>query len=84
MNAMTVVVKITNFIRGGNNSLSHRLFKDFLKECQAAYPDLPLHCDVRWLSAGKCLKRFFAIRKEIPLFLKEHLSKCTAELKKKV
>lgn len=79
MNAMAVVVKITNFIRGGSNSLCHRMFKVFLKECQAAYSHLPLHCDVRWLSAGKCLKQFFAIRKEIPLFLRQHCSKYSAE-----
>ncbi|XP_046142970.1 general transcription factor II-I repeat domain-containing protein 2A-like [Osmia bicornis bicornis] len=83
INAMAVVIKITNLIRGGSSSLSHRLFKVFLQECQAAYSDLPLHCDVRWLSAGKCLKQFFAIRKEIPLFLREHCNKHTAEFENK-
>lgn len=79
---MKLVTKITNLIRGGNKSLSHRKFQAFLQEVNAAYGDLLLHCEVRWLSAGKCLNRFFAIRKEIPIFLKNEVKSDTADLEK--
>ena len=42
-----------------------------LEEHNAVYTDVPLYCEIRWLSAGKCLEKFFAIRKEIFLFLQE-------------
>ncbi|XP_018562834.1 general transcription factor II-I repeat domain-containing protein 2A-like [Anoplophora glabripennis] len=38
---------------------------------------------VRWLSAKKCMKRFFAIRKEIPAFLNVYVSSDTTELEEK-
>lgn len=68
---MDKVCKITNLIRGGNRSLTHRKFKTFLDELQTEYGDLLLHSNIRWLSAGKCLVRFFKLRKEIHLFLSE-------------
>ncbi|XP_067216876.1 protein FAM200A-like [Linepithema humile] len=71
--AMQTVTKITNVIKGGKKFLSHRKFQHFLEEHNAVYTDVPLHCEVRWLSAGKCLEKFFAIRKEIFLFLQEQL-----------
>lgn len=75
--AMQTVTKIVNFIKGGNKFLSHRKFQHFLQEHNAAYTDVPLYCEVRWLSAGKCLEKFFAIRKEILLFLQEvSIAKC--------
>ncbi|XP_024880519.1 general transcription factor II-I repeat domain-containing protein 2B-like [Temnothorax curvispinosus] len=69
--AMKTVTKIINLIKGGHKFLSHRKFQHFLEEHNALYTDVPLHCEVRWLSAGKCLEKFFAIRKEIFLFLQE-------------
>lgn len=35
---------------------------------------MPLYCEVQWLSAGKCLEKFFAIRKEIFFFLQDKSS----------
>ncbi|KYN18712.1 General transcription factor II-I repeat domain-containing protein 2B [Trachymyrmex cornetzi] len=69
--AMETITKIINEIKGGHKFLTHRKFKLFLDEHKAVYTDVPLHCPVRWLSAAKCLQVFFAIRKEILLFLKE-------------
>ncbi|XP_018376582.1 PREDICTED: SCAN domain-containing protein 3-like [Trachymyrmex cornetzi] len=69
LSVMKDVTKITNIIRGGNRSLSHRKLKAFLEEVDAEYRDIPLHSEVRWLSAGKCLVRFFALRKELGEFL---------------
>lgn len=63
------VLKVINMIRGGNRALMHRQFRNFLEEIEAEYGDLVMYNQVRWLSAGNCLKRFFELRKEIPLFL---------------
>jgi len=69
--AMPTVTKIINTIKGGHKFLSHRKFQSFLEEHNAVYTDIPLYSEDRWLSAGKCLAKFFAIRKEIFLFLQE-------------
>lgn len=71
---MDTVTKVTNLIRGGNRSLNHRKFVAFLDEVDAAYGDLQLHTEIRWMSRGKCLERFFALRMEIPLFLEESIT----------
>ena len=68
---METITKIINEIKGGHKFLTHRKFKLFLEEHKAVYTDVPLHCPVRWLSAAKCLEIFFAIRKDILLFLKK-------------
>lgn len=68
---MKTVIAIVNLIRGGNKAHRHRQFIAFLDELDAEYGDLPLHCDVRWLSAGKCLSRFFSLRGEILSFLRD-------------
>ncbi|XP_072389291.1 general transcription factor II-I repeat domain-containing protein 2A-like [Diabrotica undecimpunctata] len=77
------VIKITNMIRGGNRSLLHRQLKQFLVETEAEYGDLLMYNHVRWLSAGKCMERFFAIRKVIPAFLNKYVSSDTTELEEK-
>ena len=72
--AMKVVVRIINLIRGGNRAHRHSKFITFLEELDSEIKDLSLHTDVRWLSAGgKCLKQFFSLRKEIAVFLKEEI-----------
>jgi len=63
------VVSTVNYIR--SHGLNHRQFRDFLKEIDAEFPDLPYHTSVRWLSCGKVLARFFALRIEMELFLNE-------------
>lgn len=71
---MDIVIKIINKIRGGHNALNHRRFKTFLNEFGAEYPDLVLHTDVRWLSRGKSLLRFFELRPEIITFLEIYVN----------
>ena len=66
---MSTVTKCVNFIRGGHNSSTHRQFVSFLTEVEANYNDLLLYAEVRWLSKGKCLQRFFALRKDVLNFL---------------
>lgn len=65
---MTLVVKLVNSIRA--KALQHRLFKALLAELEAAYGDLLLHADVRWLSRGKVLQRFVDLLPEIKIFLR--------------
>lgn len=76
---MATVTKITNLIRGGNRSLTHRKFLTLLEEMDSPYGDLLLHTEVRWLSRGKCLVRFFELRHEIATFLREEVTN-SAEL----
>lgn len=44
-----------------------------MEEVNAAYGDLQMHTDIRRMSRGKCLKRFFALRTELPVFLEDCL-----------
>ncbi|XP_035990536.1 general transcription factor II-I repeat domain-containing protein 2A-like [Fundulus heteroclitus] len=78
---MDWVTKVTNIIRGGNRSLCHRRLITFLDEVDAEYGDLQLHTDIRWMSRGKCLERFFALRSEIPVFLENSISAHCGKLK---
>jgi len=67
---MKKVIIIVNFIRGGNKAQRHRAFIIFLEDMVSEYGDIPLHCEVRWLSAENCLKSIFALRIEVFEFLK--------------
>jgi hypothetical protein len=57
---MDIVVSTVNFIR--KSALNHRRFQQFLLEVEAEYGDVLYHTDIRWLTRGKLLKRFFEIR----------------------
>ncbi|KYM93968.1 hypothetical protein ALC62_15413 [Cyphomyrmex costatus] len=50
---MKSVTKIINLIKGDQKFLSHRKFRNFLEEHDAIYTDVPLYCEVRWLSAAR-------------------------------
>lgn len=80
---MTTVVSVVNKIRGGHHSLTHRKFKFFLEELNAAYGDLTMYTEVRWLSRGNCLSRFFSLRNEVLRFLEEHVPN-TEDLQEKM
>ncbi|XP_077340540.1 general transcription factor II-I repeat domain-containing protein 2-like [Lithobates pipiens] len=64
---MKPVVKTINFIR--SKAMCHRQFKQFLLDIQAEYEDVLYHNDVRWLSRGSALQRFYSLKKEIGEFL---------------
>jgi len=70
--AMKLVTSITNFIRGGHKSLSHRRFKNFLQEVNATYKNLLLHCTMA--KCWKMLAILFFYKKKILQFLQEKIS----------
>ncbi|KAK0142367.1 SCAN domain-containing protein 3 [Merluccius polli] len=49
----------------------HHLLREFLEDVEANANDLLLHNNVRWLSKGNALGRFWSIRTEIAAFLKQ-------------
>ena len=65
---MAVIVRIVNYIK--SNSLNHRQFQTLLDELETEFGDVVYYCEVRWLSRANMLKRVFALRKEIEIFMK--------------
>lgn len=66
---MEIVIKTVNFLR--SRALNHRQFREFLISNDSEYEEIPFHTEVRWLSRGKVLKRFFAMRQEIASFMEQ-------------
>lgn len=64
---MKVVIKVVNFLRAG--ALNHRQFREFLSDMESQYDDVIYFTQVRWLSAGKMLKRVYDLHQEIIMFL---------------
>ena len=64
---MSKVVSSINFIK--YRPLNHGQFQEFLQDVEAEYGDLIYYCEVRWLSKGKMLKRFYDLRGEIATFM---------------
>ena len=54
---METTVSCVNFIK--SRGLSHRQFQQFLQDVELEYGDLIFHGEVRWLSKGNLLKRFY-------------------------
>ncbi|KAI7790369.1 putative general transcription factor II-I repeat domain-containing protein 2-like [Triplophysa rosa] len=64
---MKVVLSCINFIRA--NGLKHRHFQAFLAELESAHGGVLYHTEVRWLSRGRVLRRFYELLPEINAFL---------------
>ncbi|XP_023227897.1 general transcription factor II-I repeat domain-containing protein 2A-like [Centruroides sculpturatus] len=64
---MQIVVKTVNFIRA--RGLYHRQFQEFLKNIDAEYSDIVYFAEIRWLSRGQMLKRFYDLLNEIKSFM---------------
>lgn len=67
---VNTVVKTVNILRA--RGLYHREFQAFLSDVDAEYGEVLYHSDVRWLSRGSVLQRFYLLRSEIDQFLKEN------------
>ena len=67
-NVLDICVKTINLIRG--RALNHRLFKSLCQDYGSEHSVLLFHTEVRWLSRGRALIRFFELRKEVKVFLK--------------
>lgn len=65
---MDSLVKLINFMRS-HSALQHRHFKEFLSQCDSAYSDLLQHNNVRWLSKGQVIERFWLIKEHVTSFL---------------
>nr|KAF6460617.1 hypothetical protein HJG59_011522 [Molossus molossus] len=66
-NAMSTVVSCINFVkRRGYNS---RHFKELLNDLDSEHHDLIYHCEVRWLSCGNMLMRFYELQDEVKQFM---------------
>ena len=65
---MGPVIKAVNFIRA--RGLNHRQFQKFLDNLDTEHQDLAYFSEVRWLSKGSMLRRFYKLRKEVVVFLK--------------
>lgn len=68
---MSIVMKLINFLRA-SSALQNHLLRSFLTEVDAEFDDLLLHNNVRWLSKGKVLDSFRALRKEFVEFLQNN------------
>ncbi|KAG6926376.1 GTF2I repeat domain containing 2 [Chelydra serpentina] len=64
---MSVVVSIVNYIR--SRGLKHRTFRAFLEGVDAESSDLIYYTEVRWLSRGRVLQHFIALKEEVAKFL---------------
>ena len=59
-------VKTINFIK--SRALNSRLFANLCDEIESDHNKLLLHCEVRWLSKGKALKRLLLSQSEVIIF----------------
>ena len=65
---MNVVVNLVNKIR--SKALNHRKFRNLLENLHENDTDLLYYTEVRWLSRGRMIKRFFNLRHTVEAFMK--------------
>lgn len=67
--SLQFVISAVNKIR--SNSLNDRLFRQLCNENDEDFNRLLLHTEVRWLSKGACLNRFWSLLDSVLEFLQE-------------
>ena len=72
---LDMVVKIVNYIK--MRPLKRRLFTKLCAGMEAEHSSLIQHTEIRWLSRGKVLSRFYELRQELltNCFFQENLKK---------
>ena len=70
--------RIVNNIR--KNDTSHRIFQSFCAQMGNQHDILLYHTEVRWLSRGRVMSRFFQLRETIKLYLQHRNSNLAASL----
>jgi glutaredoxin-related protein len=66
-NVMEVVVASIHFIK--LRAPNHRQFKEYLADLFLDYEAVSYDCEVRWLSKGQILRRFYDLRQDIADFM---------------
>ncbi|XP_077287747.1 zinc finger MYM-type protein 6-like [Arctopsyche grandis] len=77
--SLSIVIVVINKIKP--HPLNDRLFRQLCKENDEEFQRLILHTEVRWLSKGNCLKRFYALFDTIVEFLDVNNENICIELK---
>lgn len=67
---LKTVISVVNFIK--SSPLKSRIFELLCQEMGSEYLVLLYHTEVRWLSRGNVLKRFFTLLDEVIAFLKKN------------
>ena len=60
------IMKMVIFLQS-TSALQYRLLRSFLAEIDARYDDLLFHNNVRWLSKGRVLQRFWDVKRSYTL-----------------
>jgi hypothetical protein len=66
---MDTVVKTVSLIHA--SALNHREFVALLGEIESEHGEIIYHTNLRWLSCGSLLQRFFLFVEEIKLFMEK-------------
>ena len=72
------VIKIVNFIKA--RPLNFRIFKLLCEDIGKTHKALLLHTEVRWLSRGKVLARFYELHEDVHSFLSDQKHKFAIKL----
>ena len=75
---MSTVVSCINVVKSTGPNCHQ--FKEFFNEFHSEHRDLVYYCEVRWLSRGNMLRRFYELRDEVEQFM-EIKGKPVRELK---
>ena len=68
--SLNAVIKSVNRIK--SQPLNSRMFGQLCNSNDEEFDRLLLHTEVRWLSKGNCLKRFYSLFKSVVQFLNEN------------
>ena len=74
---MNIVIKVVNKIK--SSALKDRIFRTLCHTNETEFERLLLHTEVRRLSKGKCLSRFYSLFDIIVQFLQEEITAARGE-----